>query len=146
MSCFAQINKTEHFFLAKRIVLFIICIPLFILFSEFLHRSNNLYLCDIIQAMVQDLDIQAFVTQWNNIYSKTMKFLKESETDNTMFLLYKVEYTEDTYRNFTRMATVMSNDPQYIQAVRKASNKKPHLSVINEGGEAMLMLCLMPLV
>ena len=67
-----------------------------------------------------------------------MKFLKESETDNTMFLLYKVEYTEDTYKSFTKMATVMSNDPQYIQAVRKTSNKK-YLSVINEGCEAMLM-------
>jgi len=44
------------------------------------------------------------------------------------------------------MASIMNNDPQYIQTVRQAVNKKPYLSVIQGENGAMLMLCLMPLV
>lgn len=91
---------------------------------------------------MQNMDIKLFVMQWNKIYAKTMQFLTKSETDSSMLMLYKIECTEEIVNNFTMMAKIINNDPQYIQAVRKAVNKKPHLSVVQGEGETMLMLSL----
>lgn len=95
----------------------------------------------------KDLDINSFVKQWNKIHDRTMKLLKESEAAEPMYMLFSIDSKiEEGEVSFDFMASVMNNDPQYLQAVRKAVNKKPHLSVIQGESGAMLMLCLMPLV
>ena len=94
----------------------------------------------------KDLDIKTFVKQWNKIHDRTIKLLKESEAAEPMYMLFSIDTKgEEGETSFEFMASVMNNDPQYLQTVRKAVNKKPHLSVIQGENGAMLMLCLMPL-
>ena len=90
-----------------------------------------------------DIDIKSFVMQWNKIHERTMKLLKETEAAETMYLLFSIEANTENGVSFNDMAKIMNNDPQYIQAVRKVANKKPHLSVVDGENGAMLMLCLM---
>lgn len=91
----------------------------------------------------KDIDIKSFVMQWNKIHSRTMKLLKETEAAETVYMLFSIEANTECGISFNDMATIMNNDPQYIQAVRKASNKRPHLSVVKGESGTMLMLCLM---
>lgn len=94
----------------------------------------------------KNLDIKSFVKQWNKIHDRTMKLLTESEAAKTMYVLFSIDTkAEEGETSFEFMASVMNNDPQYLQTVRKAVNKKPHLSVIQGENGAMLMLCLLPL-
>ena len=106
-----------------------------------------IYLCPKNIAMAyKDIDIKSFVMQWNKIHDRTMKLLKETEAEEPMYVLFSIENKteeEDVSLNF--MANVMNKDPQYLQSVLKAVNKKPHLSVVKGENGAMLMLCLMPL-
>ena len=93
----------------------------------------------------KDLDIKSFVKQWNKILDRTIKLLKEPAAE-PMYMLFSIDAkAEEGEISFEFMASVMNNDPQYLQTVRKAVNKKPHLSVIQGENGAMLMLCLMPL-
>ena len=97
--------------------------------------------------MAYNIDIQSFVRQWNKIHEKTKLLLKDSEAAEPMYMLFSIDAkAEEGEVTFEYMASVMNNDPQYLQTVRKAVNKKPHLSVIQGENGAMLMLCLMPLV
>ncbi len=94
----------------------------------------------------KDIDIKSFVMQWNKIYDRTMKLLKETAAEEPMYMLFSIEAnTEELNISFDFMDNVMKKDPQYLQSVRKAVNKKPHLSVVKGESGAMLMLCLMPL-
>lgn len=94
----------------------------------------------------KDIDIKSFVMQWNKIHDRTMKLLKETEAEEPMCMLFSIEAnTEEEDISFNFMASVMNKDPQYLQSVRNAVNKKPHLSVVKGENGAMLMLCLMPL-
>jgi len=90
----------------------------------------------------KDIDIKSFVMQWNKIHDKTMKLLKVADAEETMFMLFSIEANTEDGVSFKDMATIMNNDPQYIQTVRKVTNKKPHLSVVSGESGAMLMLCL----
>lgn len=91
----------------------------------------------------KDIDIKSFVMQWNKIHSRTMKLLKETEAAETVYMLFSIEANTECGISFNDMATIMNNDPQYIQTVRKASDKRPHLSVVKGESGTMLMLCLM---
>ncbi len=93
-----------------------------------------------------DIDIKSFVMHWNKIHDRTMKLLKETEAEEPMYVLFSIEANaEEEGISFDFIASVMNKDPQYLQSVRKAVNKKPHLSVVKGENGAMLMLCLMPL-
>ncbi len=81
--------------------------------------------------------------QWNKIHERTIKLLKETEAAETMYLLFSMEANTENGVSFNDMANIMNNDPQYIQAVKKIANKRPHLSVVNGESGAMLMLCLL---
>lgn len=94
---------------------------------------------------MKNIDIKSFVLQWNKIHAKTMKLLKENDAVETMYMLFSIEANTENGVSFKDMASVMNNDPQYIQDVKKATNKRPHLSVVVGESGAMLMLCLMPL-
>ena len=113
----------------------------------FLGFGDLNYFCPKIKRMAyKNLDIKSFVKQWNNIHEKTMKLLRETEAAEPMYMLFSIDAkAEEGEITFEFMASVMNNDPQYLQTVRKAVNKKPHLSVIQGENGAMLMLCLMPL-
>lgn len=91
------------------------------------------------------VDIKSFVMQWNRIHSKTIKLLKETEADEAMYVLFNIEPNTETDVSFNEMATIMNNDPQYIQSVKRLVGKIPYLSVVNGECETMLMLYLKPL-
>jgi hypothetical protein len=90
----------------------------------------------------KNIDIKSFVMQWNKIHDKTMKLLKDTEAAETMYMLFSIEADAEGGISFIDMASIMNNDPQYIQTVKKIANRKPHLSVVKGEKETMLMLCL----
>lgn len=97
--------------------------------------------------MAYDIDIKSFVRKWNKIHDKTKLLLKDTEAVEPMYMLFSIDAkAEEGEVSFEYMASIMNNDPQYIQTVRQAVNKKPYLSVIQGENGAMLMLFLMPLV
>jgi hypothetical protein len=91
-----------------------------------------------------DIDIKSFVMQWNKIHDRTMRLLKDIDEVEPMYMLFSIEANTENGVSFKDMAAIMNHDPQYLQDVRKAVNKKPHLSVASGESGAMLMLCLMP--
>ena len=91
------------------------------------------------------IDIKSFVMQWNRIHSKTIKLLKETEADETMYILFNIEPNTEIGVSFNEMASIMNNDPQYIQSVKKLVGKTPYLSVVKRECDTILMLYLKPL-
>lgn len=93
-----------------------------------------------------DIEIKSFVSQWNKIYDRTMKLLKDNGAAETTYLLFSFGLNIETGVSISEMVSIMNNDPQYIQAVRRTTKKRPHLSIVSGESEIMLMLCLKSLV
>lgn len=94
----------------------------------------------------KDIEVKTFVMQWNKIYNRTMKLLKETDAEESIYMLFSIEANSEDVISFKDITKIMNNDPQYIQEVKKSTNKRPYLTVVNGEGGIMLMLSLLPLV